>query len=159
MLPIARKLFRAHSKKYLKGPAGIILNPNLQRARTPRDMPPTIHRVVNEWFVDRFGVGYREQSLFCTGNPAIAAGYLSGLTSLITLEPIGDYSVCYSTKCGDLFGYCQFFWSNREVSDDKIRADLDSLDFIHKTNEGIEQAASSGNEVMLVAERMRYNVC
>ena len=104
-------------------------------------------------------MGYREQSLFCTGNPAIAAGYLNGLTAIITLEPIGDYSVCYSEKCTDLYGYCQFHWSNREISEEKIRADLDSLDFIQKVNEGLEQAARSGNEVMLVAERLKYNLC
>jgi hypothetical protein len=122
-------------------------------------MPPAIHQVVNEWFLERFGVGYREQSLFCTGNPTIAAGYLSRSTSLITLEPIGNYSVCYSTKCADLFGYYQFYWSDGRVSDEKIRADLDSLGFIHSINENLEQAASSGNEVMLVAERMHYKLC
>ncbi|WP_247539247.1 hypothetical protein [Ralstonia pseudosolanacearum] len=153
-----QKLFRAHSTKYLTGATGIISNPNLQRVRRPRDMPFAIHKALNEWFVDRFGVDYRGGSLFCTGDAAIAAGYKKESSTLISIEPLDDYSVCYSTKCKDLFGYYQFYWSAADTPIEKIRADMDSLGFVHQSNGGLQAAATSGHEVMLVAERFRYSL-
>lgn len=152
------KLFRAHSTKYLDGANGVIPNPNLQRKRRPRDLPISVHQLLIEWFVDRFGVDFRGQSLFCTGDPSIAAGYKSPSTTIISIEPLGDYDVCFSTKCKDLFGYYQFYWSDGKTSAEKIKSDMESLDFIHQRNGGLAAAAASGHEVMLVAERFRYSV-
>lgn len=151
-------LFRAHSTKYLTGATGIITNPNLHRARRPRDMPVATHQVLSEWFVDRFGIDYRGCSLFCTGDASIAAGYKKDTSTLISLEPLGEYSLCYAVNCKDLFGYYQFNWSATQASREKIRADLEQLGFVHLVNEGIDEAAASGHEVMLVAERFRYNI-
>lgn len=153
------KLFRAHSKKYLTGVTGIITNPNLQRARRPRDMPLATHRALSEWFVDRFGVDYRGGALFCTGDASIAAGYRTETSTIISIEPLGEYSLCYAAKCKDLFGYYQFNWSAADTPVEKIRADMELLGFVHQTNGGVEEAAASGHEVMLVAERFRYNIC
>lgn len=122
-------------------------------------MPIAIHQALNEWFVDRFGVDYRGRSLFCTGDASIAAGYKTESSTLISIEPLDDYSVCYSPKCKDLFGYYQFYWSAADISVEKIRADMDSLDFVHQSNDGLEAAATSGHEVMLVAERFHYSLC
>lgn len=158
MVSSIQKLFRAHSTKYLTGATGIIPNPNLQRARKPRDMPSAIHQLLIEWFVDNFGVDYRGKSLFCTGDTSIAEGYMTSSSSLISLEPLDDYSVCFSTKCKDLFGYYQFNWSAVDTPYEKIRADMDSLGFVHVRNGGLEAAAASGHEVMLVAERFRYSL-
>ncbi|WP_175170401.1 hypothetical protein [Achromobacter kerstersii] len=154
----ASMLFRAHSKKYLSGINGIIANPNLQRARQPRDTPVAVHEVLKGWFEDRFGVDYRGSSLFCTGDVAIAAGYKTQASVIIAIEPIGNYSLCYSTKCKDLFAYYQFYWRITDASPDKMRADMDLLGFIHHHNDGLEAAAASGNEVMLVAEKFRYSL-
>ncbi|WP_133647500.1 hypothetical protein [Paraburkholderia flava] len=122
-------------------------------------MPLAIHQALSEWFVDRFGVDYRGSSLFCTGDASIAAGYKTKTSSLISIEPLGDYSVCYSTKCKDLFGHYQFYWSQEDTTVEKIQADMESLDFVHQSNGGLKEAATSGHEVMLVAERFRYNLC
>lgn len=159
MVSSAPRLFRAHSKKYLPSATGVISNPNLERARKPRDMPLATHLVINEWFVDRFGVGYREKALFCTGDPQIASGYLTNSSSRILIEPIGDYSLCYSARCKDLFAYYQFYWSAPDTSVQKIRDDLDALCFVHRSNGGLDEAASSGCEVMLVANHFRYAIC
>src|SRR5690349_19772718 len=153
------KLFRSHSTKYLTGAVGIISNPNLQRVRKPRDMPLAIHLALNEWFVDRFCVDYRGSALFCTGDEKIASGYKTASSELILIEPLDDYAVCYSTKCKDLFGHYQFYWSAGDTPIEKIRADMEELGFVHQRNGGLEAAAASGHEVMLVAERFRYSRC
>ncbi len=152
------KLYRAHSKKYLSGKTGIINNPNLLRARQPRDMPLAVHQALDGWFSDRFGVKYRGSSLFCTGDAAVAAGYTTEKSALISIEPLGDYSLCYSPVCKDLFGHYQFYWASPETTVEDIKADMDSLGFVHRVNGGIQQAAVTGHEVMLFGERFRYNL-
>ncbi len=158
MSSAAPRLFRAHSTKYLTGCEGIISNPNLTRKRRPRDIPIAIHLLLSDWFVDRFGVDYRGSSLFCTGDMSIAAGYKTSSSTLIAIEPLEDFSVCFSTKCKDLFGHYQFYWSAANTSLDKIRSDMESLDFVHYHNGGLEAASSSRHEVMIVASRFRYIV-
>lgn len=121
-------------------------------------MPIVIHQLLIEWFVEHFGVDYRGRSLFCTGDASIAAGYKTLSSKLISIEPLDDYSVCFSPKCKDLFGYYQFYWSAADTSLEKIRSDMDSLGFVHVCNGGLEAAAASGHEVMLVAERFRFSL-
>ncbi|WP_418320465.1 hypothetical protein [Piscinibacter sakaiensis] len=111
-----------------------------------------------EWFVEHFRVDYRGRSLFCTGDASIAAGYKTPSSTLISIEPLGDYSVCFSTKCKDLFEHYQFYWSAATTSLETIRTDMASLGFVHQHNGGLDEAAMSGHEVMLVAERFRYSV-
>lgn len=159
MVPVGRKLFRAHSRKHLTGATGEFSNPNLQRARKPRDMPLATHQILNEWFLDRFGVAYREKSLFCTGDPLIAAGYVTSASSLILIEPVGNYSICYSPNCKDLFSIYQFYWSTSNPSALEIRTRMDGLDFVQHQNSGLSEAAATGCEVMLVADSFRYQIC
>lgn len=158
MNAIVPKLYRAHSKKYLNGKNGVIINPNLLRARQPRDMPLAVHQALDGWFSDRFEVKYRGSSLFCTGDVAIAAGYTTEKSALISIEPLGDYSLCYSPNCKDLFGYYQFHWASPETTVEDIKADMDALGFVHQVNGGIQQAVATGHEVMLFGERFRYNL-
>lgn len=106
----------------------------------------------------RFNVDYRGTSLFCTGDAAVAAGYRTSTSTLIAIEPVGEYSLCYSTKCKDLFGYYQFHWSATAPSAEKIQSDMDSLEFVHQRDGGLEAAAASGHEVMLVAVQFRYRL-
>jgi hypothetical protein len=158
MHAIVPTLYRAHSKKYLNGKSGIISNPNLSRERQPRDMPVAVHRALNDWFSERFGVKYRGSSLFCTGDVAIAAGYTTQASALISIEPIGEYSLCYSTICKDLFGHYQFHWASPETTVETILADMENLGFVHQVNGGIQQAAITGHEVMLFGESFRYHL-
>lgn len=121
-------------------------------------MPLFVHQILKEWFEDRFGVDYRGSSLLCTGDAAIAAGYKTQSSTLISIEPIGNYAVCYSTECKDLFAYYQFHWNAADTSPEQIRTDMDSLGFVHMRNGGLAPAAASGNEVMLVAKHFRYSL-
>lgn len=158
MTSTSAKLFRAHSSKYLVNATGVARNPNLSRSRQPRDMPVAIHQILIEWFKESFGIDYRGTSLFCTGDVSIASGYVSRSSKLIAIEPIGDYSVCYSENCKDLFGYCQFNWGDPEKKPADIISDLNELNFMQYQNSGLDIAAGSGNEVMLVTENFRYEI-
>ncbi|WP_131727159.1 hypothetical protein [Achromobacter xylosoxidans] len=157
-MPDAPLLFRAHSLKYLQGPTGIIANPNLTRDRHPRDMPPPVHAAIRQWFIERFGVDYRGAALFCTGDKTIAAGYKNNNNAIISLFPIGPFSVCYSPKCKDLYGHYLFQWSKADNPATLATTELDNLDFIHRPNGGIQEAVASGHEIMIFAEKFHYKI-
>jgi hypothetical protein len=151
-------LYRSHSSKYLSARYGTLVNNNLNRIRRPRDTDPRLHQLVGEWFKRKFGTDYRSLSLFCTGDRAIAAGYLTGGKALVRLIPAGDFRICFSPKCKDLFGHFQFKSDTFLRSEIAILKELDSLDFVEYENDGLELACESGNEVMVVAHSFRYEI-
>ena len=106
-------LYRAQSKHRLTGASGILHNPNIARQRRPRDIPLELHSELQKWFSEQFGIDYRGQALFCTGNLAVAQGYSRSHydMTVIELAPAESYSVCYSPICKDLFAHYQFVWS------------------------------------------------
>lgn len=149
-------LYRAHSTKYLSGTSGLIGNPNIGRTRRPRDTPLHIHETLCAWFSEEFGMSYRELGLFCTGDREVAKGYVKPTSTLIRIEPVGDFSVCYSEVCKDLFAHCQFRWIPNGASAEVIRSDLESFNYIQLSNTGLQEAARTNNEAMIYAERFRY---
>ena len=151
-------LYRAQSAKYLKGTSGVFRNPNLSRVRRPRDMPLDVNFVVSEWFLTEFGVDYRGRGLFCTGSKEAARGYASSTALLIELVPVGEFSLCYSGTCRDLFGHLQFGDLLHNSTLDEIKPELAKLGYVTHINCGLETAALSGAEVMLFAEAFRYKV-
>jgi hypothetical protein len=151
-------LYRAHSKKYLNDSEGVIGNPNLSRVRNPRDMPYEVHKSLQNWFIGKFGVDYRGQTLFCTGDHSIAAGYKKPHNEIVTLMPQEPYSLCYSPTCKDLFGHYQFKWSLAADPVAKLESEIDDLAFVHLKNCGLNEAAASGNEVMIFAEKFNYKI-
>lgn len=153
------KLYRAHSSKYLTGNSGTISNPNFHRVRRPRDTPVHLHQIICAWFIERFGISYRELSLFCTGNRIVAEGYQNSSSTVISLAPIGTYSVCFSEECKDLFAHCQFIWIPRGAGEKEVKSDLDSFEYKQVINGGICDAARTGNEVMVYATHFSYVIC
>lgn len=149
-------LFRGQSSHRLThGRTGYFDNPNLTRVRRPKDSSAQLHGVAGSWMYERFGINYRNAALFCTGRKEVAMGYgtLPGM-SAIRIWPIGDYSVCFSRNCMDLYGHFQF---RPGVSDDEIRDSIEGLDFLEYKNSGLQEAAESLCEVMLFAQKFGYS--
>jgi len=148
-------LFRAQSShRLVSGRAGHFDNPNLSRVRRPKDSSAQLHSVAGTWMSERFGINYRNVALFCTGRKEIAVGYaaLPGMTA-IQIWPIGDYSICFSKKCLDLYGHFQF---RPDVTNEEIRESLDALDFKEYKNAGLQEAVDSECEVMVFARKFGY---
>lgn len=121
-------------------------------------MPPAVHAAIGRWFLNKFGVDYRGTSLFCTGDRAVAAGYKNETNSIIVVSPIEPFSICYSPRCKDLYGHYLFHWSRSHDPSSLAEAELDGLGFIHYFNEGLAEAAASGQETMIYAEKFQYHV-
>jgi hypothetical protein len=151
-------LYRAHSKKYLTDRSGRFMNPNISRERRPRDLPIQIHTSVRDWFIEKFGIDYRGKSLFCSGDISVARGYKTDRNEIVSLYPEGEFSLCFSPLCKDLFGFYQFNWMDPEASVEKIREDLGALAFIQASNSGLAEAAESGNEVMIFGSSFIYRL-
>jgi hypothetical protein len=149
------KLYRAHSLKYLQAQSGVLINKNLTRTRIPRDSDPKLHRIAGEWFTKKFGSDYRSLSLFCSGDVEIAKGYLTEGKGLVQLSPVGDFRLCFSPSCKDLFGHFQF--KQKLLADEaSVFAELESLDFVEFKNHGLEASVASKNEVMVIASAFHY---
>lgn len=153
-------LYRAQSKHRLTGTTGTLHNPNIARQRRPRDIPLELHSELQRWFTDRFGIDYRGQALFCTGDLAVAQGYARAHRDMTVIEllPAEPYSLCYSPLCKDLFAHYQFGWSRDADYLTGLAEDLERLQYDHRVNEGLREAAESGNEVMLFARSVAYRV-
>ena len=153
-------LYRAQSKHRLSGTSGTLENPNISRQRRPRDIPLELHCQLQLWFSERFGIDYRGQALFCTGDLEIAKGYAKAHseTAVIELVPAEPYSLCYSAICKDLFGHFQFVWSRDNDYLSGLAENLAGLQYVHRVNEGLSEAAETGNEIMLFARSVAYRV-
>lgn len=149
-------LYRSQSLRHLPNRIGSFPNPNLKRERKPRDTSLVLHKAFGEWFTFKFGINYRSKALFCTGNIEIARGYLDGHSALIELQPMGEYSICFSPNCKDLLGHFQFGGRNAPENLPNVGNELDQLGFIEYKNSGLEEAAESGNEVMIFSEAFFY---
>jgi hypothetical protein len=150
-------LYRAQSSRHLKSQSGSFDNPYLTRLRNPKDTPLPIHQAAGAWFSESFGLDYRSRSLFCTSDINIAMGYLSEKSSLIKIIPEGDFSICFSRLCTDLYGALQFSGLIFDPNDtSNIKHKLNQLQFEEYKNEGLEVASNAKVEVMLFAKSYKY---
>ncbi len=87
------------------GDYAIILK-NKRENRNPKDTDLYFHKEANKYFVNKFGVPFRD-SFFAIGNSTTASFY--GMPCLFL--PIGDFSFCWSEKISD-FTALSFYISN-----------------------------------------------
>ena len=100
-----------------------------------------LHEEVDEYFFNNFGIKFRSQSVFCTGDIKSALEY--GKVAII--EPIGDFQICWSPKCYDLIEIEDFPWMSVEEFIIEKKYQIGSL----------KEAIESKNEIMLFCEKYR----
>lgn len=152
-------LYRAQSKHRLNGAVGILPNPNISRPRRPRDISQELHVRLQGWFSTKFGVDYRSQALFCTGDLDVAKGYArSHQAAVIALTPAEPYSLCFSPICKDLYGHFQFLSARNPNYLTTLDDELEKLNYVHRVDCGLEEAAATGNEVMVFSQSFSYSL-
>lgn len=111
--------------------------------RQPKNIPVAAHRLIDQWFLERFGFNFRTRALFGSGSIDKATIHAEdGEVGII--RPSSDFMFCWSPHSYDLFGeYAQL------QSDDEIAALLEKLEF---TTENLDQAIMSGHEIMLASD-------
>lgn len=105
--------------------------------RTPLTSSKKDHKGANDWFIKKFGIGFRRDHIMFASSNRLNASQFGVLYIVI---PINNFKFCWSPKITDL--YC--------LRDDNQNADLEEL----LNNAGyqitdLRSAIMSGNEVMI----------
>jgi len=93
--------------------------------------------------LNKFGIRFRSQSVFCTGDIKSALEY--GKVAII--EPIGHFEICWSPKCYDLIEIEDFTWMSVEEFIIENEYQIGNL----------QQAIESGKEIMLFCEKYKVS--
>lgn len=109
--------------------------------RQPVSMPRDVQVQMDDWFDGKFGVRFRQRSMFTSGSISTAQGYARGGGEVRVLRATQDYCFCWSPYCHDL--YDEFSMMNGE----SVTELLERLDF---RSTDLAGAIRSKNEIMLV---------
>jgi hypothetical protein len=155
-------LFRAQTRHRLEPLAaeGQFSSPYKDRMRAPLDTPSMVHLISDDWFESKFQTRYRARGVICSGDIEIARGYMKPHKELIEIAPIGDYRLCFSPNCKDLFGVFQFrlLTESDRKNSELIYSVLDNIGYIELRNEGLEVVAATGHEAMIVCDQFHYKL-
>lgn len=135
-LPVYRGFARplSEGKNYIDPPTD----------RQPKNIPVAAHRIIDQWFLERFGFNFRTQALFGSGSLDKATIHAEEGGEVGLIRPNADFMFCWSPHSYDLFGeYAQL------KSDDEIASLLEKLEF---TTDNLDQAIMSGHEIMLASD-------
>jgi len=152
---MSNKLFRAHRLSDLPAQSDKLQNPYVANERRPRDTPVELHSLTNNWFEKQFGLRFRSRTLFCSGNKEMAREYCDENHGLISIRPVGEFKLCYSPNCADLYRHFQRVGSH-PWKQDEVWAQLESLDYQILENDSWDFAAASGCEIMIYSEQFIY---
>lgn len=78
----------------------MFVGPGVIENRMPKSIPGSIHKRLNELFVKKFGIPFRNGA-FATGDYNQATDY----GTVYTFFPIGDFKYCWAPYQRDLFHY------------------------------------------------------
>lgn len=148
-------LYRAHRLSEVPEQQGVLVNPYLNMARRPRDTSLALHELADAWFEQQFGLRFRSRALFCNGSRAEAEEYCDENHVLISIEPVGDYAICYSPKCPDMYRHFKRV-GGHPWQLDKVWQELDSLQYQVVRNAYWGAAVTSGCEIMMYAQAFKY---
>lgn len=83
-----------------------------RKDRRPKDTPGILHDALNTMLTREFGIPYRSQGLFVSGNPGEALHY--GKVAIIL--PEGDFKFCWSTSVSDAYAHFELNPARRFVA-------------------------------------------
>lgn len=113
---------------------------HVRKDRQPRDLAIELHEAADEWFLRRFGIKFRSQSIFVTSLHVVASGYGCQTVRII---PLGNYRYCWSRTTSDLLLLL------KGKSANEVWGILDAAQYV---DSDLSDAHSKGHEVMLHCE-------
>lgn len=125
------------------------LHKQVRTSRKPKDTEEKMHKVMDHWFYENYGIRYRTNAIAGTGDPSSAEYYG---TPYLTF-PVGQFSFIWSPDLIDIGADVDgrmpadsFEYSMGEYVE-QIEAVLNKARFFH--NEKFHQALESGHEIMI----------
>jgi hypothetical protein len=77
-------------------PIGVYQN---RGKRRPVNTKPMVQALIDDYFMNKFGVRFRAESIFAVPDPNVAASY----GTIYVVFPIGEFKYCWSPNVEDLF--------------------------------------------------------
>jgi hypothetical protein len=133
----------------------VLRNPYLSVSRNPRDSSIELHRLADDWFFSKFKIRFRSAALFGNGNSSVVAKYVDADHRAISLMPRGEFTICYSPNCVDMYEHFKAI-GRHPWSREKVFVELDSLDYMVGSDELWAGALQSGCEIMMYAQEFIY---
>lgn len=65
----------------------------VRKNRHPRDSSPFAHRLVDDWFYEKFGIRPRSQAVFCSSSRSVAKAY----GTVCYMFPVGEFKFIWGT--------------------------------------------------------------
>ena len=118
----------------------------VRQDRRPLTNTQAVQTAVDDWFQEKFGIRFRQSSVFCTGEYDDARSYQSSGSTTVIVLPVGDYDYCWASDIGDLFIELQRATRQGPLSQ-QLTTVLEQGHY--KCNEDIIDGIRSGNEIML----------
>lgn len=125
---------------FLRGIATVISHPFVaptRKDRRPRDLALDLHEAADDWFLKRFGVRFRSQSIFVTSVRVVASGYGP---QTVRILPLGNYRYCWSRSTSDLLSIL------KGATVGQVQGLLDAAQYV---DVDLAAAHREGHEVML----------
>jgi len=97
--PVPHWLYRGMSEPPItRMGVGLLFPHNVRQDRKPRDTPPMIHKMIDDWLAKRFGWHPRSGGLFCSASPSSAQDF--GTPCVIF--PTGKFDYLWSENIVDM---------------------------------------------------------
>lgn len=129
------------------------LRQQVRTERKPLSSAPFVHRLMDEWFDDKFGIKGRSGAVFATSDFKQAAGYSGGFGGAYAIFPIGEFKFLWSPHVYDPFMQLQdvMFDKNadrypNDILGPKVEKWLETREY---TDKNLPAAIASKNEVMI----------
>ncbi len=124
--------------------ASTVYELSVRKDRKPLSFTKPVHKKLDDWFFDNFGVKHRSQSLFCFGNDASPTQLRTFGAHTIAIFPMGDFKFAWSENVGDLYDLLS-------VSGD-VSIDKQMRDFKFKDTD-LVNAIKSNKEIMINCDK------
>lgn len=128
---------------FLRGISTVISHPfvaQTRKDRRPRDLAFELHEVADEWFLKRFGVRFRSQSVFVSSLHVVASGYGP---QTVRIVPLGNYRYCWSRSTSDLLSIL------KGAAVGQVQGLMDAAQYV---DVDLAAAHRDGHEVMLYCD-------
>lgn len=123
----------------------------VRQDRKPLDFTRQRHEIIDEWFVEKFGIRARSQCMFAGGN-RIAKSELEHYGTPCVVFPIGEFKYIWSPEVGDLFGKMNIPWGDR-TEEEWTEETYKWLDVQQYQTDGLDKAVRTNNEIMVKCDR------
>lgn len=122
-----------------------------RKNRIPLNTPLELHKIADKWFSEKFGFKARSQAVLTFGDDTMITKSEYG-NFVSAIFPIGNYEYAWSPSVKDMNVLVKNTALNRRLKTDgrydpeKVKSALEDFGY---TSKNLEEAVTSGNEVML----------